>query len=176
MPNALCHRAARRPVPRASLYATSGAAMPAAMSQGEQRGQLAEGHHDQEDHPFHPEQVRVLQAARQARCRQGPRDHRNPAQGQQRAEEAGHRNRQPGHPVTEPGVVPAMTRDHRGGGEPAAEHDGRGPGQQRRAPPAQVGAHRPAVQHDAGRSRDRDGRGDGDRPYVGRRVVHDILL
>ena len=41
--------------------------------------------------------------------------------------------------------------------------------------PAQAGAFRAAVQHDAGRSRDRGGRGDGDRPYVGRRVVHDIL-
>ena len=94
--------------------------------------------HDQEGHPFHPEQVRVLQAARQARRRQGAGDHRDPAQGQQQAEEAGHRDRQPRHPVAEPRVVPAVTRDHRGGGEPAAEHDGRGPGQQRRAPPAQA--------------------------------------
>ena len=125
--------------------------------------------------PFHPEQVRVLQAARHARCRQGARDHWDPAQGQQRAEEAGHRDRQPRHPVAEPRVVPAVTRDHRGGGEPAAEHDGRGPGEQRRTPPAQAGVFRAAVQHDAGRSRDRGGRGDGDRPYVARRVVHDIL-
>jgi hypothetical protein len=34
-------------------------------------------------------------------------------------------------------VVPAVTRDHRAGGEPAAEHDGRAAGEQRRTRPAQ---------------------------------------
>ena len=128
-------RAPREPV-RDQRRGDAGRDIAQARGPGEQRGQMTEGHHYQEGHPFHPERVRVLQAARQARCRQGARDHRNPAQGQQRAEEAGHRNRQPRHPVAEPRMVPAMTRDLRRGGEPAAEHDGRDPGQQRRAPPA----------------------------------------
>ena len=42
--------------------------------------------------------------------------------------------------------------------------------------PAQAGAHRAAVQHEAGRSRDRDDLGDGHRPQVARRVVHDVSL
>ena len=71
--------------------------------------------------------------------------------------------------------VPAVTRDHRAGGEPAAEQAGRGPGEQRCAPLALACALRAAVERDAGRSRDRGGPGDDDRPYTGRRVVHDIL-
>ena len=71
--------------------------------------------------------------------------------------------------------VPAVTRDHRAGGEPAAEQAGRGPGEQRCAPLALACALRAAVERDAGRSRDRGGPGDNDRPYTGRRVVHDIL-
>ena len=39
----------------------------------------------------------------------------------------------------------------------------------------QAGAHRAAVQHNAGRGRDRGDSGDDDRPQVARRVVHDIL-
>ena len=49
------------------------------------------------------------------------------------------------------------------------------PGEQRRTRPAQAGAHRAAVQHDAGHGRDRGDSGDGDRPQIARRVVHDIL-
>ncbi len=136
---------------------------------------MTEGHDDQEGHPFHPERVRVLQAARHARRRQGARDHRDPTQCQQQAEEADHRDRQPRHPVADPRVVPAVTRDHRAGGEPAAEHGSRAPGEQRRGPSAQAGAFRAAVQYDAGRSRDRGSQGDGDHPQIGGRVVHEIL-
>ncbi len=72
--------------------------------------------------------------------------------------------------------VRAVSRDHRAGGEPAAEHDGRTSGEQRRTPPTQAGPHRAAVQHDAGRGWDCDDPGDGDRPQKARRVVHDNLL
>ncbi len=69
-----------------------------------------------------------------------------------------------------------LTRDHRAGGQPAAEARRQRPRRAaRRAVAAQAGALRAAVQHDAGRSRDCGDPGDDDRPYVGRRVVHDIL-
>ena len=55
-----------------------------ARGQGEQRGQMAEGHDEQEGRPLdHPERVRELQAAHHARRRQGARHHRDPAQRQQ---------------------------------------------------------------------------------------------
>jgi hypothetical protein len=68
-----------------------------------------------------------------------------------------------------------VTRDHRAGREPAAEQADRGPGEQRCAASARACALRAAVEHDAGRSRDRGGPGDDDRPHIGRRVVRDIL-
>jgi hypothetical protein len=49
------------------------------------------------------------------------------------------------------------------------------PGEWCRMPPAQTGAHRATVQHDAGQGHDRGGPGDGDRPQIGGRVVHGIL-
>ena len=53
----------------------------------------------------------------------------------------------------------------------------RRPRRRRAAPHAagQAGAHRAAVQRDAGQSRDRGGPGDDDRPQAGRRVIHGIL-
>jgi hypothetical protein len=57
--------------------------------------------------------------------------------------------------------------------KPAAEHDGSAAGEQCRTRPAQTGAHRAAVQHDAGRSRDRDDSGDGDRPQNLRPLLPD---
>jgi hypothetical protein len=147
-----------------------------ARGQGEQRGQMAEGHDKQEGHPGHAERVRKLQAAGHARRRQRPRYHRDPAQYQQQTQEADHRDWHPRHLMAEPRVVPAVTRDHRAGGKPAAEHGNCAAGEQARTPSAQAGAHRAAVQHDAGRGRDRGDTGDGNRPHIVRRVVHNVLL
>lgn len=51
-----------------------------------------------------------------------------------------------GTPVAELCVIPAVTRDHRASGTPAAEEDGPAPGGQRRARSAETRSHRPAVQ------------------------------
>ena len=93
-----------------------------------------------------------------------------------RAQEADHRDRHPRHPMTEPRVVPAVTGDHRAGGEPAAEHDGRPAGQQRRTPSAQAGPDRADVQHGAGRGQGGDDPGDGDGPDKTVWIVYGVRL
>jgi hypothetical protein len=96
MPNALNPRAARA------------AGEPA-------RGQMTEGHGDQERHPGHPERVREHETAHHARSRQGARRHRDPAERQQRAQEAGHRDRHPRHLVAERSAPPYSTTQVRAG-------------------------------------------------------------
>jgi hypothetical protein len=129
-------RALREPA-RDQRRGDTGGDVAQARGQGKQRGQMTEGHDQQESHPVHrPERVRQLQAARHARRGQGAGHHRYPAQRQQQAQEADHSDRHPWHSVAEPRVVPAVIRDHRTGGEPAAEHDGRAPGQQPRTLPS----------------------------------------
>ena len=123
-------RATREPA-RDQRRSDTGSDVAQARGQGEQRRQVAEGQVEQEGHPGHAGRVRKPQAAHHARRRQGARHHWDPAQCQQQAQVASYRDRKPRQRA-----VPAVTRDHRAGGQPAAEHDGRGPGEQRRTPPA----------------------------------------
>jgi hypothetical protein len=138
MPNALNHKAPRRPralrePARDHRRSDTSGDVAQARRQGEQGRQVAEGHVEQEGDPGDAGRVRKLQAAHHARRRQGTRHHRDPAQCQQQAQVASYRDRKPRQRA-----VPAATRDHRAGGQPAAEHDGRGPGQQGRTLPAQA--------------------------------------
>jgi hypothetical protein len=173
MPNALNHRAAGAPREPAcdQRRGDTGGDVAQARGQREQGRQVAGRQVEQEGHPGHAGRVRELQATQHAGRRQGTRHRRELAQCQQQAQVAARRDRKPRQRA-----VPAVTRDHPAGDEPAAGHDGRAAGEQRRAPPPHARAFRAAVQHDAGQSRDRGGSGDDDRPQIARRVVHDILL